>query len=109
MKSSSLCQGCDYGWSAWVCIVAGLLWLFTACSLYTLPDKAKNAGNDVPPGSYVPNGGGPAMATTGLEQREITRTPQPDGSTLVVTRITTPNPDGSKTVTEATEIEKAEP
>jgi hypothetical protein len=109
MKSSSLCQGCDYGWSAWVCIVAGLLWLFTACAMYTLPDQAKKPFN-APPGSHVPNGdGGPAMATTGLEQREITRTPQPDGSTLVVSRITTPNPDGSKTVTETSEIEKAEP
>jgi hypothetical protein len=110
MKSSSLCNGCNYGWSAWICIVAGLLWLFTALALYTIPDKAKG-GDDAPPGSYAPNngggGGGPAMATTGLEQREVTRTPQPDGSTLVVTRITTPNPDGSKTVAETSEVEKA--
>lgn len=42
MKQSQLCRGCDYGWSAWTCIVAGLMWLFTAIAVWILPDTPED-------------------------------------------------------------------
>lgn len=42
MKQSQLCIDCDYGWSAWTCIVAGLMWLFTAVGVWILPDTPED-------------------------------------------------------------------
>lgn len=42
MKQSQLCRDCEYGWSAWTCIVAGLMWLFTAIGVWILPDTPED-------------------------------------------------------------------
>ena len=107
LKNSNLCFGnCAFGWTAWTCIVAGILWFFAGLAFCGMPGDPRETFNDgmAPIAVQEPS---PVMATTGLgQEKEVTRTQNADGTFTVTTKITVPNPDGSKTVTESTEIEK---
>jgi hypothetical protein len=123
MRGSIVCNqemGCEYGWTAWFAVGAGVAWFIVGLAMVGLSGTEERNR----PGPYVPPPAAaqqpayevyPAMATTGLEEipvaaklettEETIRTPNPDGTFTVVQRNTTHNPDGSKTVTETSHIE----
>jgi hypothetical protein len=65
MKQSQLCKDCEYGWSAWTCIVAGLMWLFTAIGVWILPDTPED--DEYPESATPANEGQKEVAEDGGE------------------------------------------
>jgi hypothetical protein len=48
IKNTKYCKGCDLGWSAWVCVAAGLLWLCSAGAMWHMPG-APEGEDELPP------------------------------------------------------------
>jgi hypothetical protein len=114
MADSSLCNkelGCSYGWTAWFCVSAGVVWLATGISFMKVSGKeARNRPTSfvqpVTTPSYESYPVAEVAATGQLETtQETTRLPNADGTVTVVNRSIVHNSDGSKTVTEASHIE----
>lgn len=48
IRQSKFCDGCEWGWSAWICIVAGLLWLCSAAALWYMPGESDGPDEMMP-------------------------------------------------------------
>lgn len=114
MIDSNICRkdlGCKYGWTAWFCVAAGIVWFVTGLAMYKSsslePRSHPTAFVPSPPPAYEVYPAETATAVTGqLETTEETiQVPNPDGTCTVVHRSIVHNPDGSKTVTETTHVE----
>jgi uncharacterized membrane protein YiaA len=121
MRGSSVCNrdlGCEYGWTAWFAVAAGVAWLLVGvlmCALSGKEERSRPTAYVPPPAAEHPAQEVYPVATTGLEEvpvgakvdttEETIRNPNPDGSVTVIQRTTTHNPDGSKTVTETSHVE----
>jgi hypothetical protein len=119
MKDSSLCNkelGCQYGWSAWFSVTAGVMWVVIGAVLIGISGTEARSR----PTAFVPHSAYPpayeaypaaeVVATGHLETtEETTRHHNADGTVTVVHRTIVHNPDGSKTVTETSHDEAWQP